>query len=83
MSFPNEAGNVILWLQGALGFVALLVMVERMVFFQHARTRVADLLLGITNHVRKKALGPVRFWPPPTTGETQNSLFMAGAQKLS
>ena len=55
MSFPNEAGNVILWLQGALGFVALLVMVERMVFFQHARTRVADLLLGITNHVRKKA----------------------------
>lgn len=46
---------MILWLQAALGFVALLVMVERMVFFQHARTQVADLLLGITNHVRKKA----------------------------
>lgn len=55
MSFSNEAGGVILWLQVALGFVGLLVMVERMVFFQHARTRVADLLLGITNHVRKKA----------------------------
>lgn len=55
MSFPNEAGGVILWLQGALAFVGLLVMVERMVFFQHARTKVADLLLGITNHIRKKA----------------------------
>ncbi len=55
MNFPTEAGNVILWLQAALGFVGLLVMVERLVFFQHARTKVADLLLGITNHVRKKA----------------------------
>ncbi|HAN82134.1 MAG TPA: hypothetical protein DCQ59_02870, partial [Verrucomicrobiales bacterium] len=42
-------------MQVVLGFVGLLVMVERMVFFQHARTKVADLLLGITNHVRKKA----------------------------
>ncbi len=55
MSFPIDPGNVILWLQAALGFVGLLVMVERMVFFQHARNKVADLLLGITNHVRKKA----------------------------
>lgn len=55
MDFSSEAGEVILWLQGVLGFVGLLVMVERMVFFQHARTAVADLLLGITNHVRKKA----------------------------
>jgi len=53
--FSSEAGNVILWLQVALGFVGLFVMVERMVFFQHARSRVADILLGITNHVRKKA----------------------------
>ena len=55
MNFPNEAGGIILWLQVVLGFVGLLVMVERMVFFQHARSKVADLLLGITNHVRKKA----------------------------
>jgi len=53
--FPSEAGNVILWLQVALGFVGLYVMVERLIFFQHARSRVADILLGITNHVRKKA----------------------------
>ncbi len=55
MNFPNEAGHVILWLQATLGFVGLFVMVERMVFFQHAGGKVADLLLGITNHVRKKA----------------------------
>ena len=55
MNFPNEAGGVILWLQVVLGFVGFLVMVERMVFFQHARSKVADLLLGITNHVRKKS----------------------------
>jgi biopolymer transport protein ExbB len=42
-------------MQVGLGFVALLVIVERLIFFQHARSRVADLLLGITNHVRKKA----------------------------
>ena len=46
---------MVLWIQAAVGFVGLLVMVERMIFFQHARGRVADLLLGITNHVRKKA----------------------------
>ena len=55
VNFPNEAGGVILWLQVVLGFVGLLVMVERMVFFQHARTKVADLLLGITKHDRKQA----------------------------
>ena len=46
---------MVLWLQAAVAFVGLLVMVERMIFFQHARGKVADLLLGITNHVRKKA----------------------------
>ncbi len=55
MNLPIEAGNMILWLQAVLGFVGLFVMVERMVFFQHAHSKVADLLLGITNHVRKKA----------------------------
>ncbi|MDA7615426.1 MotA/TolQ/ExbB proton channel family protein [Akkermansiaceae bacterium] len=55
MNFPSEAGSLVLWIQAAVGFVGLLVMVERMIFFQHARGRVADLLLGITNHVRKKA----------------------------
>lgn len=55
MNLPTEAGGVILILQVLLGFIGLLVMIERMVFFQHARSRVADLLLGITNHVRKKA----------------------------
>lgn len=55
MNFLNESGSLVLWMQVGLGFVALLVIVERLIFFQHARSRVADLLLGITNHVRKKA----------------------------
>jgi biopolymer transport protein ExbB len=55
VNFPSETGSLVLWIQAAVGFVGLLVMVERMIFFQHARGRVADLLLGITNHVRKKA----------------------------
>jgi len=55
VNFPDEAGGLILWLQVALGFVGLLVMVERMIFFQHARSKVADLLIGVTNHVRQKA----------------------------
>ncbi len=53
-TFTNT-GDLVLWLQGVLGFIALAVVVERMVFFQHARGRVADLLLGVANHVRKKA----------------------------
>jgi len=55
VNFLNESGSLVLWMQVGLGFVALLVIVERLIFFQHARSRVADLLLGITNHVRKKA----------------------------
>lgn len=55
MNFPTEAANVILWLQAVIGFVGLFVMVERMVFFQHVGGKVADLLLGITNHVRQRA----------------------------
>jgi len=50
-----ESSGIVLWVQGALGFLGLLVVVERMIFFQHARGNVADLLLGVTNHVRKKA----------------------------
>jgi len=50
-----NSGGIVLWVQGVLGFIALMVVVERMIFFQHARGQVANLLLGVTNHVRKKA----------------------------
>ncbi len=55
MNALTESGGIVLWVQGGLGFLALLVIVERMIFFQHARGNVANLLLGIANHVRKKA----------------------------
>ncbi|MGJ8695655.1 MAG: MotA/TolQ/ExbB proton channel family protein [Verrucomicrobiaceae bacterium] len=55
MNVLTESGGVVLWLQAALGFVGLMVMVERMIYFQHTRGKCADLLLGITNHVRNKA----------------------------
>lgn len=45
----------VFWVQVALGFVALLVMVERILFFQHTRVNVTDMLLGVANHVRKRA----------------------------
>lgn len=55
MNILLESGGIILWLQAALGFVGLMVTVERMIYFQHTRGKCADLLLGITNHVRNKA----------------------------
>lgn len=55
VTFPNETGSIVLYLQAGLAFLGVLVMVERTIFFQHARGKVADLLLGITNHVRTKS----------------------------
>lgn len=51
----TQSGGFILWLQAALGFIGLVVMIERMIYFQHTRGKFADLLLGINNHVRNKA----------------------------
>ena len=50
-----EYSGAIFWIQVALGFVGLLVVVERMLFFQHTKVNTVDLLLGISNHVRKRA----------------------------
>jgi len=50
-----EYGGAISLLLIVLAFVGLVVAVERMLFFQHTKLRTADLLLGVTNHVRKKA----------------------------
>lgn len=55
MNFWLESGGIILWLQAALGFIGLMVTVERMIYFQHTRGKCADLLMGITNHIRNKS----------------------------
>lgn len=50
-----ENGGPILWLQAALAFFAAVFVVERLFFFHRARINVGDLLVGLSNHVRRKA----------------------------
>jgi biopolymer transport protein ExbB len=50
-----ENGGPILWLQAALAFFGAVFVVERLFFFHRARISVGDLLIGLSNHVRRKA----------------------------
>ncbi|MGE9267502.1 MAG: MotA/TolQ/ExbB proton channel family protein [Verrucomicrobiales bacterium] len=45
----------VFWVLVALAFIGLLVVVERLLFFQHTRVNVGDLLLGVAHHVRRRA----------------------------
>ena len=40
---------------GLLAFVSMLLILERMFFFQRVKISIGDLLLGLANHVRKGA----------------------------
>lgn len=40
-----------------LSFVAVVIVLERILFFQRNRVHVGNLILGLANHVRKKAYG--------------------------
>ena len=50
-----EQGGPFVWVIGVLAFVSMLLVVERIFFFQKVRINVGDLLLGLANHVRKGA----------------------------
>ncbi|WP_052573834.1 MotA/TolQ/ExbB proton channel family protein [Haloferula sp. BvORR071] len=50
-----ENGGPILWLQAALAFFGAVFVIERLFFFHRARINVGDLLVGLSNHVRRKA----------------------------
>jgi len=50
-----EQGGPFVWVLGVLAFVSMLLVVERIFFFQKVRVNVGDLLLGLANHVRKGA----------------------------
>ncbi|MCW1886963.1 MotA/TolQ/ExbB proton channel family protein [Luteolibacter flavescens] len=50
-----ENGGLIIWLQAALAFFGAVFVVERLFFFHRARINVGDLLVGLSNHVRRKA----------------------------
>lgn len=50
-----EYGGPVLWLQAVLGFLAVVFVIERLLYFHGVRINAADFLLGIANHVRRKA----------------------------
>ncbi|OYV03784.1 MAG: flagellar motor protein MotA, partial [Verrucomicrobiales bacterium VVV1] len=50
-----EQGGPLVWVLLALAFVGAICVVERMFFFHRARINVGDLLVGLSNHVRRKA----------------------------
>ena len=49
-----EAGGPILWVQLALGFLGLVLVLERLLFFQTVKTKVPDLLRGLQVHISKQ-----------------------------
>ena len=49
-----EAGGPILWVQLALAFLGLVLVLERLLFFQTVKTRVPDLLRGLQVHISKQ-----------------------------
>ncbi|MEM9081509.1 MAG: MotA/TolQ/ExbB proton channel family protein [Verrucomicrobiota bacterium] len=50
-----EAGGPVLWVQLVLAFLGVVLVLERLLFFQTVKTSVPDLLLGLDNHIRKQA----------------------------
>jgi biopolymer transport protein ExbB len=55
-----EQGGPIVWIQLALAVMGMIFVLERMFFFHRARVNVADLLIGMGNHVRKRAYAEAR-----------------------
>lgn len=48
-------GGSLAWVLLVLAFVAVVVTLERILFFQRSRIHVGNLLLGLANHIRKGA----------------------------
>ncbi|MFY7819116.1 MAG: MotA/TolQ/ExbB proton channel family protein [Akkermansiaceae bacterium] len=55
-----EQGGPIVWIQLVLAVLGAIFIVERMFFFHRARVNVSDLLIGLGNHVKKKAFAEAR-----------------------
>ncbi|NIP98141.1 MAG: MotA/TolQ/ExbB proton channel family protein [Akkermansiaceae bacterium] len=55
MSELLEYGGPVLWLQLVLGFLAIVFVIERLLYFHGIHINAGDFLLGISNHVRRKA----------------------------
>ena len=50
-----DQGGTLVWVLLALAFIGAVCVVERMFFFHRSRINVGDLLVGLSNHVRRKA----------------------------
>ncbi len=50
-----KQGGPLIWVLLVLSFVATVVVLERIFFFQRNRVHVGNLILGLANYVRKKA----------------------------
>lgn len=50
-----EQGGPLVWVLLVLAFVGAVCVVERLFFFHRARINVGDMLVGLSNHVRRKA----------------------------
>ncbi|MBI23786.1 MAG: flagellar motor protein MotA [Roseibacillus sp.] len=55
MSELLKYGGPVFWLQAALAFLAIVYVLERLLYFHGVRVNAADFLLGISNHIRRKA----------------------------
>lgn len=49
-----KMGGPITWIQATLLFFAIVLIFERLLFFQTTRLNEADLLTGLANHLRKR-----------------------------
>lgn len=50
-----DQGGPLIWVQAALAIAGGVLLLERMFFFHRARLNVGDVLIGLSNHVRRKA----------------------------
>ncbi len=52
-----DQGGPFVWVLLALSFVGMMIVFEKIIFFQRTKIHVGDLMLGLANHVRKGAHG--------------------------
>jgi biopolymer transport protein ExbB len=55
-----EQGGAIVWIQITLAVVGAIFLMERLIFFHLTRLNVADLLVGLGNHVKKNNYAEAR-----------------------
>jgi biopolymer transport protein ExbB len=55
-----EQGGAIVWVQVALGLMGAIFVLDRLIFFHLTRLNVADLLVGLGNHVKKNSYAEAR-----------------------